>query len=86
MIDQFAITHLFSALRKNTQHGKLVLRVLIAENVLNNRLHLAIDRDGNGVTRRLQSLQHMADVRFQISDGLNVKNVHAVLRNLPETR
>jgi len=72
MIDHFAMFDLLLAMRKNAKHRQLVLHFLVAHGILDDGLHLAVHGDQHGLARLLDLLDHVARVRFQESDRLNV--------------
>ena len=80
MISDFTFFNVLSAERQNPKHSKLVLSLLIADRILNNRLDSAIDGYRNWITGLLHLLDYIDSIRLQVANGLNVRKIHIVLR------
>ena len=80
MIGYFTLFNLLSAESQNPMHSKLVLSLLIANSVLNNGLYSAIDGNRHWFMGLQHAIDHIAGVRLQVTNGLNVRKIHTVLR------
>jgi hypothetical protein len=57
---------------KHAKHGQLIMHFLIAQWILDYSLHFAVHCDHHWLARLLNLPHHIARVRFQVADGLDV--------------
>ncbi len=79
MINNFSFFNLLSAKSQNAEHSKLILSLLIAERVLNDRLNSPVHGDGYWVVSFEHPFDHVASVCLQVANGFNVGKIHFVL-------
>lgn len=70
MMEDFTFLNMLAPKSKDMQHGQLILRLLIAGEVLDNSLPSAIDGDSYQITGLNNMLNHIANVSMHLSAAM----------------